>query len=296
MEDNLQKRLVFHMSGEYFENERYDLKKLLKGLEAVEALLEKTYVHISGKERFTDSDEKNFKITISDVRPGSFKATLDIIMNSVVLPLFPLLTAQEPKDIWNLLKESYGYLKVILSAKKEGKTVELKNDGNGNTNVIVSGNNNVITVNEIVPDLSRKLSSTFGELNKVANSAGVNSIEFGDQENGDSILLNNATKDIFEKRTILESKIYEFEGSIYSIDTFKYKGKLRVTSGNKQIPNGDYKFVFIDGDEVSIQKIRESLRSSKKFKCLRRIQFNPDNLKETIVELKIIEIYEDMAA
>lgn len=59
--DILTKQLNFHMTGEGFKNKEYDLKQLTKALTSVQGLVEKTYLYLNDKDKFTKSDEKNLQ-------------------------------------------------------------------------------------------------------------------------------------------------------------------------------------------------------------------------------------------
>jgi len=108
----------------------------------------------------TEEDYQNLKVIMSKTRVGSFEADIFIQLQQTVIALMPLL-ANDGIAIWEIIKQSYEYLKLVIDTRKEGKEVEITQDGDG---IIVTGNNNNITINKHVPDLSKDLSPTFSQM------------------------------------------------------------------------------------------------------------------------------------
>lgn len=288
--DVLTKQLNFHMTGEGFENKEYDLKQLTKALTSVQGLVEKTYLYLNDKDKFTKSDEKKLAIHIKDIRPGSFQATLDVVMNQVILPVTPLLTAMSPEDIWNLIKESFDYLKVVLDARKKGEKVNVENNGDRNIFVSVNGSGNTLTFNGITPDLSKNLSPCFMELSKTINSDGVDSVMISDTKVENGILIDESSRDIFKNQPILEKETTEICAVITAIDGDKYSGIFKVENENNDVPQGSYRFSFIDTDTIPIDELRDAFMNERHFTCLLKKKLNAKDLTEEIVELKVVDM------
>lgn len=288
--DILTKQLNFHMTGEGFKNKEYDLKQLTKALTSVQGLVEKTYLYLNDKDKFTKSDEKKLTIHIKDIRPGSFQATLDVVMNQVILPVTPLLTAMSPEDIWNLIKETFNYLKVVLGARKKGEKVIVKNVGNGNVSVFINGTDNAVNFNGIIPGLAKNLSSGFMELSKTINSDEVDSVMISDAGIENGIVMDEFSRNIFKNQPILEKETIEICAVITAIDGDKYSGILKVENEDKDVPQGSYRFSFIDTDTIPINELRDAFMNDRYFTCLLKKKMNTKDLTEEIVEIKVVDM------
>lgn len=74
-----EKRIALHISGEAMDDDKgYELKYLIKSLQSFEKISEKTYLFLINESRMTAENANDFKVYISDIRPGSFKA--DVIL------------------------------------------------------------------------------------------------------------------------------------------------------------------------------------------------------------------------
>lgn len=284
----------FHIKGNGFNPDKgYNLKYLLLSLKSVQNIIEKTYTFVSDKERFTAVDEDNLRINITDIRPGSFQADLQILMENVVLPLTPLLQMTNPKQLWELAEQCYKYVHSLLVAKNKGERIKVEtNNSDGNITVINEGNGVVNVYPQAVPELSKRLSSYFNQLNNLISYNGpISSILIGDsKDRNGGIQVNEESSKYFVKQTSLNDDVQIINGIIYKIDATKLTGNIEVKDGSKLIVPGKYKFSFIDRDELTIQDIKRILMTETEFRCLAKTRIDPSNLVEDVIELKIIKI------
>ncbi|MEE6635876.1 hypothetical protein [Limosilactobacillus pontis] len=298
--DTMIEDIHFHIRGNGFDpSDGYNLKYLLSSLNSVQNIIEKTYTFLSDKERFTNADEDNLKINIKDIKPGSFQADLQILMGSVVLPLTPLLQMNDPKQLWNLVTECYKYVHNLLKAKSKGEKLKVENsNSDGTITVINKGSGNVTVYPAVVPELSKKLSPNFNQLNSlISNQGPVSDISICDSKNEDKIIqVDQGTSKYFVKQTSIDDEVQIVSGIIYKIDATKFTGNINVKKGNALIRSGKYKFSFIDKEEFTIDDIKDILMSETEFRCLAKTKLDPSNLKEDVVELKIMKIENSKAA
>ena len=283
IDEELTSNIHFHISGEGFDPKTgYNLKYLLSSLNSVQNIVEKTYTFVSDKERFTNADEDNLKIKIKNIEPGSFQADLQILMGTVILPLTPLLQLNNPKQLWNLITECYKYV------HNSDGTINVINEGSGDVNVYPA----------IVPELSKKLSPSFNELNGLISKKGsVNDISIYDSQDENKIIqVNQDTSKYFVKQTSIQDEIQIVSGVIYKVDATKFTGNINIKDGNELIRPGRYKFSFIDKDEFTVDDIKDILMTETRFKCLAKTKLDPSNLKEDVFEIKIVKIENSKAA
>ena len=146
------------------------------------------------------------------------------------------------------------------------------NNSDGNITVINEGNGVVNVYPQAVPELSKRLSSYFNQLNNSISHNGPISSKY------------------FVKQTSLNDDVQIINGIIYKIDATKLTGNIEVKDGSKLIVPGKYKFSFIDRDELTIQDIKRILMTETEFRCLAKTRIDPSNLVEDVIELKIIKI------
>ena len=300
IDEELTSNIHFHISGEGFDPKTgYNLKYLLSSLNSVQNIVEKTYTFVSEKERFTNADEDNLKIKIKNIEPGSFQADLQILMGTVILPLTPLLQLNNPKQLWNLITECYKYVHSLLKAKNKGERLKVEtNNSDGTINVINEGSGDVNVYPAIVPELSKKLSPSFNELNGlISKKVPVNDISIYDSQDENKIIqVNQDTSKYFVKQTSIQDEIQIVSGVIYKVDATKFTGNINIKDGNELIRPGRYKFSFIDKDEPTVDDIKDILMTETRFKCLAKTKLDPSNLKEDVVEIKIVKIENSKAA
>lgn len=287
--------IKFRIAGsEFNKDDGYNLKYVLDSLSVVESVIEKTYTYVQGKERFTKADEDNMKVKLAEVSEGSFRADLVIFLQNVALPLAPMFTFQDPKEMWGLAVSCFKYLKQVFKAKEKGEKLQMEVRDNDNSVVIINtGNGDVTAYPAIVPALAKDLSPYFTRLgNMVTEDGKVSSISVGSNgsEKDDKIELDVQNKNLFKKRNYLDDEIITVEGVIFKIDVDKYTGTLNIYDGIDNIKPGKYNFSFIDPDSIDINEIRESLKSFRTFRCMKSIRFNPANMTEEVIELKIVSI------
>ncbi|WP_165844330.1 hypothetical protein [Limosilactobacillus fermentum] len=172
------------------------------------------------------------------------------------------------------------------------------NNSDGTINVINEGSGDVNVYPAIVPELSKKLSPSFNELNGlISKKVPVNDISIYDSQDENKIIqVNQDTSKYFVKQTSIQDEIQIVSGVIYKVDATKFTGNINIKDGNELIRPGRYKFSFIDKDEPTVDDIKDILMTETRFKCLAKTKLDPSNLKEDVVEIKIVKIENSKAA
>ena len=167
-------------------------------------------------------------------------------------------------------------------AKNKGERIKVEtNNSDGNITVINEGNGVVNVYPQAVPELSKRLSSYFNQLNNLIGDS---------KDRNGGIQVNEESSKYFVKQTSLNDDVQIINGIIYKIDATKLTGNIEVKDGSKLIVPGKYKFSFIDRDELTIQDIKRILMTETEFRCLAKTRIDPSNLVEDVIELKIIKI------
>ena len=145
MEYNGEKRIELHISGDAMDDEKgYELKYLIRALQNFEKISEKTYLFLTSQNKMTTSNNEDFKVYITDIRAGSFKADIILFTQTYILPLVPVV-GEHGDLVWECVLNSFNFVKTIAKAKKEGKSVDISNIGD--KAIVIINNGNDVTIN-----------------------------------------------------------------------------------------------------------------------------------------------------
>lgn len=285
MRENNQK-ITIHIMGTAMDSEKgYELSYLIKSLQKFEKISQKTYLYLTSQNRMTEKANDDFKLYINDIRPGSFKADIVVFCQNYILPLVPIVT--EHRDIiWECVLKSFEFLKSIAKAKKEGKTVQIENQGN---NVIVNTGDGV-TIDQFVypnfiPELAERLAKPFSEMAGIVDGD-VEGVAF-ESKTGDIILDIESSK-YFKKHTYLTEKSFEIIGEMTVINSNNYKGKIKI-SDSEDFKDDEYSFELSNDLKYS-EFLQSGFLREAKYRCSKKVIFDPtDPLGEKIVAVRILE-------
>jgi hypothetical protein len=257
----------------------------LTGLNNLQSILNKSYLAISENKRISKSTREEFKITFTEINHSSVNVDLDFVMPAIVAAqhMMPFAIALSPTEIWNLTKESFGYLKFALESISNGKNPTYKQDGEGN--MIVHNGDGDITINQITYNVARDHYSNYQELAKLTKK-GVNRICL-DKDKDASIKIDESNSDIFIPKAKIMDETIQLTCEIFDFNKHKNGGKIYVPS-NQPIPEGDYNFELVGEQEIA-PYIHSMLRAKVKINCLQEISSNPFGTTN-VLRLKVISI------
>lgn len=113
---------------------------------------------------------------MSSYHRGSFIGDLSILFTAAYQASFPFVVSLSPKEIWDISKQCYSYLKFVLDAFKRGETVKIEHDSNGNIVIITKGDNNTNNI-YIHPEALKLASLAFGDYQDLVNNISVQDME-----------------------------------------------------------------------------------------------------------------------
>lgn len=281
----MDEKITITISGAAMDaNLGYELRYLLNFLTSIENLIEKTYLYSYDKTRMTEEDYQNLKVIMSKTRVGSFEADIFIQLQQTVIALMPLL-ANDGIAIWEIIKQSYEYLKLVIDTRKEGKEVEITQDGDG---IIVTGNNNNITINKHVPDLSKDLSPTFSQMANNIDGDKIKQVNFSSTKDK-NFELTEEDRERFKSKTLLFEEIITVDGEIVASDFERYRGNIKVFP-DQELPNEVFSFE-VTSEIKDKQIFKNSYLSNVRVKCQQRVKIDPTKEEMTnTIGLKILDI------
>ncbi|MBO0423845.1 hypothetical protein [Enterococcus plantarum] len=270
----------------------YDLEYVLNSLSSFENMVNKTYLYLHGRNRFSESDKNKLSIKLMDVEEGSFLSVIKIVYDNVLVPATPLVV-ENKEMIVGIIKSSYKFLKEKIKAEKEGKDVQVTQTSgeNGlNINVVNNGSGSVIIeAPRGVPEISQKLVSDFQKITKPVDGKEIDSIEIKELSETDGKVTFDATdKTLFEASTFTQDKEIIIIGKVLDSSYTKKNGKIQVIESDF-VKKDVYKFVM-DKDIQSEEVWREMYLHEQSYVCKCKMEYNPaKNAKPLIKEIVIID-------
>lgn len=288
---NDDKNLTLEMKGKYFD-EGFDLYETLSTLNDLQSIFDKAYITITDKPRITKKDREIYRVKAVDIRKGSLVADITVGFCNAAQIAIPVLAHYSPSYLWSVTKEAFTYLKTVLSANKDGKGISLKNDGEGNVNIIIAGNNNKILFPERAYALANKVYDEFTNIAKQIDGENIKSVSLLEKQVSDEknpIKIGDAERELFTQETKIEEKPTEVKGKIFRIDTHAVSGKMIVTeSTDKEIEGSELSFDLLDENDIG--KCCRGIEKEMMFLVLKKIAFDPISIRNTVKSLKIIKI------
>lgn len=258
---------------------------LLTGtLAEFQAILDKTYLGLSGRRRLTKEDRAHFYVLSPGVKHGSLEADLGLILTGVQAA-FPFFSDLGPKGIWEYTKQTYEFLKQVYEAMHQGRQPTYSWSGdNSQFQVNTGAQRNVY--NGPVFNIGQMSVAHYHALVRQVQEKSVTSYDFGDELIG-SIGLGVREAELFSLPSQVEDVAVKFRGEIFDFNKFDNIGKLHVGSG-EIVHQGDYRFEVIGTQDVSIY-IEAMLRKQVTITCLREISPNPFTA-ERIIRFQVISV------
>lgn len=288
----IDEKIDFIISGTSMESkEGYELSYILESLSGFEKLVEKTYLFIEHKNRMNKEDKENLVLRIKKFEHGSFKAELLVQIKNNAIPLF-ILAADNSPYIWSMIKNSYNYIKNIVTIRANGDELVVTRAGDGNIEVKTIGDNNQVTVNvypQYVEPLSKELSVPLTKISKNIDGEKIESIGFYSGDGGD-LYLTSEDRELFKSRTLLDEQNIILDGEITVSNANSYSGKIKIFENDFDVPIGEYPFDM----EKSVRNrnfLQDNYLRSRRFKCQRKVKIDPSkNIYGDVVEIRIVDI------
>lgn len=281
------KTISVHITGSAMRGSTgYDLSRLVKALRCFEEITKKTYLFINDKNRMSEFDKENFKIIIYDIKEGSFLAQLKLQIQNYAIPLYPFF-AEHAGSIWEAIKNTYQYLKLLIDTRKKGERAQMEINGDGNICITTGDNSPVYVFPPYVHKLGQQLTPIFSELSKVIDGREIESIGFGDND-ADEIKMTQEDKERFREKIYLIDDEILLSGIITVSNAKSYTGKIDIQENENGIVPGTYNFT-LSSELQNAEFMKSSFMNSQRYICSPKVKLDPGKgLEETIVELKIL--------
>lgn len=131
-------------------------------------------------------------------------------MQNVIISLSPLLSQIDPKTVWNLITESWDYIKFILNTKKNEGTVKFKTDESTGTVQVENNTGTVNVYNIMAPSIASKISPEFKKMSDTINQDQVTEVSLSDNtrtSNSRTVIVDDASKKLLNDKSQWSTKL-----------------------------------------------------------------------------------------
>lgn len=224
--------ITFRVSGnEMTKKTGYNLDYVIEAFSNADNLIKKTYLALNDRERFMEHDAEKLTVRLTEIKEGSLLSELCVQYQSIIAPAMPFIISNQD-FIMETIKDSYEFLKAKISAKKEGRAVDVVQKAG--TNVVNINNNSgtvVITTPQGFPNVADKLNQPLTELAQSVDGKKITGIDIGTQKTTSSnIHLDVKDKDIFSGTTVTTDNEFQFSGKIISGNYETNRGRIEISS------------------------------------------------------------------
>lgn len=285
------KTLDFKLTGNEFDDEKYNIDYMIKGLICSQKMMEKAYLTLIGRVNFTENDRKNMKIYAKNIRDGSFEADLIIFVKDITLSLFPVFANSSAKEVWDLTKNTYDYLKAIFLANKRREPIVVNITDSQGVSIVQNNEGTIITAGRSVYDCANKTYSYLKDFSEsVDKQKGLEGFILSDSEDKTKKLeITEFEREIFKNEPFLEDEEIVFKGIYMNANVSTFSGRIEITDPlESNLVEQFYNFDFIDKNNERL--FRKGYVEERKYVALKRVEYNIKTLRKDVVGLRILRI------
>ncbi len=272
-----------YMDGRAFER-GIPVHLLLQGFETSQTILDRAYLGLVGRGRFTAEDRTRFYLLTKGVRHSSLDSWMELVLKGVQTS-FPMLGALGPSGVWEYSKQAYEMLKFAYAAVKKGEQPTYQNNGDGTLSVN-SGTQTMI-YNGPVYNIAKASQRVYVDMAKHVNAGTISSFTLSEISGDGAIRIAPDEAAFFDVPSVIDPHPIELDCEIFDFNKFEDMGKLRVFEG-QVLPTKDYRFSVV-GNQADHTYIEAMLRRLVKVTCLREVIVDP-LAQGKIVRLQVLKI------
>ncbi len=277
--------VTFKMEGPAFDD-GIPIHLLVPALGDLQAILDKTYLGLSQRRRFSKVDRLVFQLKTDGILKGSVESDIGIVLTTAQT-LMPFYSQLGPKGIWDFTKQTFEFLKTVFKAVKEDKvTPQYSFTGSDRSVLNVHIGDRTTTFNGPVFVIGEQALPHYQSLTRFLKEDSVKKIEFGTKTSPE-VSLGMSEQGLFDFDSQVDENQMTIACEIFDFNKFENIGKLKVPE-HQEVPAGDYRFQVI-GDQNTVAFIEAMLEQAVKVICLKETAVNPLNQK-WIFKLRIIKL------
>lgn len=276
-------QIDLYMDGRAFEN-GIPVHLMLQGFEASQTILDRAYLGLMGKARFTAEERQRFYLLTKGVKHSSLDSWMDLMLTGVQTS-FPVLGALGPAGIWEYSKQAYELLKFAYEAVKKGNQPTYQNNADGTLSV--NNGTQINIYNGPVYNIAKSSQRVYVDMAKNVVDGTINSFSLTERNGESAIRIAQNEASFFNVPSVIDPQQLELDCEIFDFNKFEDIGKLRVFDG-QALPSKDYRFSVV-GNQADQPYIEAMLRRHVKVTCLREVVIDP-LAQEKIVRLQVLKV------
>lgn len=276
-------QIDLYMDGRAFEN-GIPVHLMLQGFEASQTILDRAYLGLMGKARFTAEERQRFYLLTKGVKHSSLDSWMDLMLTGVQTS-FPVLGALGPAGIWEYSKQAYELLKFAYEAVKKGNQPTYQNNADGTLSV--NNGKQINIYNGPVYNIAKSSQRVYVDMAKNVVDGTINSFSLTERDGESAIRIAQNEASFFNVPSVIDPQPLELDCEIFDFNKFEDIGKLRVFDG-QALPSKDYRFSVV-GNQADQPYIEAMLRRQVKVTCLREMVVDP-LAQEKIVRLQVLKV------
>jgi hypothetical protein len=257
---------------------------LLQGFETSQTILDRAYLGLAGRARFTAEERQRFYLLTKGVRHSSLDSWMELVLTGVQTS-FPILGALGPAGIWEYAKQAYEMLKFAYEAVKNGEQPTYQNNGDGTLSV--NNGTQINVYNGPVYNIARASQRVYVDMARNVTAGTINSFSLSEKSGDVAIRIAQDEAAFFDVPSVIDPQAIELDCEIFDFNKFEDMGKLRVFE-DQVLPTKDYRFSVV-GNQADQTYIEAMLRRQVKITCLREVIVDP-LAQEKIVRLQVLKV------
>ncbi|MGE5391130.1 MAG: hypothetical protein ACM3PE_08725 [Deltaproteobacteria bacterium] len=282
--------LTLKISGHEMNN-GYNLYYVCRILSDFHSIIDKSYLTLSNKSKMSEKERQILNLRLISVNEGSFSADLALHVLATTQMALPFIVSLNPISIWEIVKQSYEYLKFVLEGFHAGESISIEGGENNTISVINGGTNNNIIVFPQSRDLAIAAFSDYQNLlSNIGEGKGVDNVFIFNKKNNTNMLMDSNDKDLFDPPTKLNEDIIEIRAEIYRVDGHSLTGRLKVISTPEQDIVAGSEYTYELENQRDIWKCAQALLKPALVSVRKEISFNPRTLDMAVSRLRLVSV------
>jgi len=221
------------------------LHLVLNSLENFQAILDKTYLVASGKQKVTGKDrDKVYYLNVKDFRKGSLEFRFEIVLKGMQTAM-SMLPGFGPDNLWQFTKQAFDFLKLVFTAAGNGikPKYQFKINPGGDFRVHIGDTNYEFKGPVFV--IGERSLPYLQNLAHVLKDGRIAKILTG-EINKEEFVLTSDNHDLFDVKKKPPIDEVKLECEIFRFNKFTDTGNLKVNKKDQVIPEGKHSFILTD--------------------------------------------------
>ena len=278
--------VTFKMDGPLLK-ESIPVIEVITAIREFHFLIDKAYLTMKKLPRMSPKERQHYSIMATDFKKGSFEADLQIAVIAAAAQLWPGVSSLSPKELWEIAKNSYDFLKILFTMRGTGVEPKVRVEGDNNHVTVIE--DSTIVINQTVYDAADRSEPHLKKLTSIIEPGQIDRITSLDNQ-GKGIVLTEKENKLFNPKTKIDKETITLKCDIIRFDKIAKKGKLHVFEG-QGIPTGEYTFKPISSREV-IGFILSMAKKVVTITALKEIEIHTTGV-ERIAALHVASIEEE---